>query len=73
MPPGLAFCLLVLGSIIVGGSVALWIMADRAPLLPPRGLADAERDLAEERRISAGLRRALERIEAERRAEGSGR
>ncbi len=63
MPPGLAFCLLVLGSIIVGSSVALWII----------GLADVERDLAEERRISAGLRRALERIEAERRAEGRGR
>lgn len=63
MPPGLAFCLLVLGSIIVVSSVALWII----------GLADVERDLAEERRISAGLRRALERIEAERRAEGRGR
>lgn len=64
IPPGLLPCLLALGSIILGCSVALYVMSGRAAPLespddPATELAAARRVLASVRARSEDLRRRL--------------
>lgn len=57
IPPGLLPCLLALGSIILGCSVALYVMSGRAaPLDAPDAPDDPATELAAARRVLASVR-----------------